>query len=142
MLTAKLKSEDVDGAATIWLRIDGARKNSLRFDNMETRGGDGPLRDTSGWSARRIVLDVPEEAESIHFGFYLRGTGSAWARDFGLSEVGDDISVTAGSRPERSKPINLDFSKRPPSGSQEPRFMARRSLRRPGSRSAPGGHSN
>lgn len=112
MLTAKLKAEDVDGAATIWMRIDGIRKDSLGFDNMEARGANGVLRGTMDWSTRRVVLDVPDEAESIHFGFYLRGTGSAWARDFDLSEVSDDIAVTAGSRPDRSKPINLDFSKR------------------------------
>lgn len=112
MLTAKLKAEDVDGAATMWMRIDGAEKESLRFDNMETRSADGVLRGTSDWSARRIVLDVPEEAESIHFGFYLRGTGSARARDFDLTEVGDDVSATADSRPKRSRPINLDFSVR------------------------------
>jgi len=111
-LTADLKAVDVDGAAAMWMRVDGARKDSLRFDNMETRSADGVLHGTSSWSARGIILDIPDEADSIHFGFYLRGTGSAWARDFDLSEVGEDVSVTAGSRPERSKPINLDFSAR------------------------------
>lgn len=112
LLAAMLKAEDVDGAATMWMRVDGAQKSSLRFDNMETRSINGVLRGTTDWSERRIVLDVPEEAESIHFGFYLRGTGSASARDFDLAEVGDDIAVTANSKPDRSKPINLDFSKR------------------------------
>ena len=93
LLSAKLKTEDVDGAATIWMRIDGKQRDSLRFDNMETRSKDGVLRGTKDWSARRIVLDVPEEANSIHFGFYLRGTGSTWARDFDLSEVGDEFEA-------------------------------------------------
>lgn len=110
MLTAMLKSEDVDGAATIWMRIDGKQSNSLRFDNMETRTSDGALRGTKDWSPRCIVLDVPEDADSIHFGFYLRGGGSASACNFALSEVGDDKAVTAGSRPDRSKPTNLKFS--------------------------------
>lgn len=109
-LTSKLRTEGVDGAATIWMRVDGAQKGSLNFDNMETRSNEGVLRGTSGWSERRIVLDIPEEAESIHFGFYLRGTGSTWARDFDLNEVGDDVAVTAGSKPSRSKPTNLNFS--------------------------------
>ncbi|MBP0578984.1 hypothetical protein J8I29_06685 [Labrys sp. LIt4] len=112
MLTALLKAEDVNGAATMWMRIDGTRKDSLRFDNMETRSVNGALHGTTDWSERHIVLDVPEDAESIHFGFYLRGTGSAWARTFDLTEVGDDTAVTATARPDRSKPINLDFSKR------------------------------
>lgn len=110
MLSARLKTEDADGAATIWMRVDGKQRNSLRFDNLETRAVDGVLRGTKDWSPRLIVLDVPEEADSIHFGFYLRGAGSVWARDFNLSEVGDDVAVTSGSRPERSMPTNLDFS--------------------------------
>jgi hypothetical protein len=112
MLAARLKTRDVDGAATLWMRVDGAQKKSLRFDNMEIRSGDGVLRGTNDWSGRRIVLDIPDEAESIHFGFYLRGTGSAWARDFDLCEVADDVAVTTGSRPDRTKPVNLDFSKK------------------------------
>lgn len=112
MLTANLRTDDVDGAATIWMRIDGTQGALLNFDNMETRTSDGVLRGTKNWTARRIVLDVAENAETVNFGFYLRGTGSAWARYFELKEVGDDVAVTAGSKPERSMPVNLDFSKR------------------------------
>jgi hypothetical protein len=55
---------------------------------------------------REIVLDVPGDAESIHFGFYLRGAGRAWARKFELTEVGSDVAVT---QHYRDRPINLDF---------------------------------
>jgi hypothetical protein len=110
MLSARLKTRNVDGAATLWMRVDGKQGDSLRFDNMESRTTDGAISGTKDWSARLIVLDVPDDADSIHFGFYLRGNGSAWARDFDISEVGGEIAETDGSRPARSKPINLDFS--------------------------------
>jgi len=110
MLSAKLKTKNVDGAATIWMRVDGKQRDSLRFDNMENRTTDGAIHGTKDWSARLIVLDVPEDADSIHFGFYLRGNGSVWARDFDLSEVRGEVAETDGSRPGRSKPTNLDFS--------------------------------
>lgn len=114
MLSASLKTAAVEGAATLWLRVDGAQGKVLNFDNMEARAADGVLRGTNGWTTRRIVLDVEAGAETINFGFYLRGTGSAWARDFELAEVGIEVTPTVGSRPERSRPVNLDFSKRLP----------------------------
>ncbi|CAM5486952.1 hypothetical protein MAUB1S_08161 [Mycolicibacterium aubagnense] len=112
MLTASLRTEAVEGAATLWLRVDGAQGKVLNFDNMEARPAEGVLRGANGWTMRRIVLDVEEGAEIINFGFYLRGTGSVWAREFDLTEVGSDVAPTVGSRPERSRPINLDFSRR------------------------------
>lgn len=110
-LRASLKAEEVDGAATIWMRVDRGMMDPLRFDNLEMRPSDGALSGTVDWSRRRIVLDVPDDAESIFFGFYLRGTGRAWVREFALAEVGDDTPVTANSKPEGFMPVNLDFSR-------------------------------
>lgn len=112
MLSAELKTENVDAAATIWMRVDGIDSRALRFDNMETRSSAGPLKGTNDWTGRRIVLDVPDEAQSIHYGFYLRGGGVVRVRNFDVSEVSGDTPVTAGSKPERTAPTNLGFSKR------------------------------
>ncbi|SFU56909.1 hypothetical protein SAMN02799631_01278 [Methylobacterium sp. 174MFSha1.1] len=108
-LSAELRVRDVVGAATLWLRADAAIGRSVAFDNMEERAVDGPLTGTRGWTARRIVLDVPEEAETLHFGFYLRGSGRAWAGGFALREASpeDEATVLARVRPE---PTNLDFA--------------------------------
>lgn len=109
-LDAQLKCQDVMGAATMWLRVDGERRNTLGFDNMEHRKRDGALSGTQGWQDRTIVLDVPDEAQSIHFGFFLRGEGFAWARGFRLSEAGEAVPTTVDARYEhRSEPTNLDF---------------------------------
>jgi hypothetical protein len=108
-LSAELRAEEVSGVATIWMRVDGTSRQILAFDNMERRDPEGPLTDTSGWARRQIVLDVPAAAESIHFGFYLRGRGRAWARDFTFAEVGRDVPPTAPHHSYRETPVNLDF---------------------------------
>ena len=109
-LRAQLKTEAVTGSATMWLRVDGDKARILAFDIMERRKKDGPLVGTVGWQERSIVLDVPSDALSIHFGFYLRGGGSVWARKFRFSEVDVTVAVTDDIRPRRTAPTNLDFA--------------------------------
>jgi len=108
-LSAELRSRDVVGAATLWLRADAATGRSVAFDNMEERSVDGPLTGTRGWTGRRIVLDVPETAESLHFGFYLRGSGEAWAGGFALREASPEDGEAARARISPA-PVNLDFA--------------------------------
>ncbi|MGX7707695.1 glyoxalase superfamily protein [Methylobacterium sp. Gmos1] len=108
-LSADLRVQDVVGAATLWLRADAAIGRSVAFDNMEERAIDGPLTGTQGWTSRRIVLDVPEEAETLHFGYYLRGSGRAWAGGFALREASPEDAVTVLAR-VRPEPTNLDFA--------------------------------
>lgn len=108
-LSAMLKTQDADASA-IWMRIDKQPGTVLRFDNMLERAGRGALRGTTDWTPCRVVLDVPEDAASIHFGFLLNRHGKAWARDFRLETVGDDIATTAGHGRYLAGPINLDFS--------------------------------
>lgn len=107
-LSAELKAEDVTGAATLWFRVDGLHGKLLTFDNMEKRVADGVLMGTTDWNRRDIVLDVPDEADSLHFGFYLRGGGTAYARGFELSQVDDTVAITVPMPPVR--PVNLDFA--------------------------------
>ncbi len=56
-LTARLKAKDVEGAGTIWMRIDRAPGDMLRFDNMEQRPRNGVLKGTTDWTEREVVLD-------------------------------------------------------------------------------------
>lgn len=108
-LRAELKSEDIDGAGTIWMRIDRAPGETLRFDNMEQRSTNGVLKGTADWTSREVVLDAPQEASSIHFGFYLRGRGQVWARRFDLAEVGEVVAATSTWQTFLDRPTNLDF---------------------------------
>lgn len=110
-LMASLKTEDAD-AGTIWLRIDDAGGKVLRFDNMMQRQTDGALRGTAGWTERSIVLDVPEEAASINYGFFLQGYGRCWARAFELALVDEKVMPTQLQGRYLPQPQNLDFSER------------------------------
>lgn len=114
-LTATLRTEDAD-CGTIWMRIDGTENQTLGFDNMMSREKDGPINATTGWTSRSIVLDVPIEAASIHYGFFLRGYGKVWARSFSLEVVSDAITATEISQHRGKKrilpnqPMNLNFT--------------------------------
>lgn len=107
-LAGELRTEDVSTGATIWFRVDGAG-GTLLFDNLELQRPDGPLAGTQGWSERSVVFDIPEAALSLHYGFYLKGSGRCWSRRFSLKTV--DASVPASSRkgPVLPRPTNLDF---------------------------------
>lgn len=88
----------------------------ILFDNMMSREKDGPIYATTGWTSRSIVLDVPIEAASIHYGFFLKGYGKVWARSFSLEVVSDATTATEISQHRRqkrvlpNKPINLNFT--------------------------------
>lgn len=114
-LTARLRTEDAS-AGTIWMRVDAAPGAVLRFDNMLKRDSLGALRGTVAWTERCIVLDVPPEAASIHYGFLLQNDGRVWAREFRLESVGQDVPPTVGQGPYLARPANLDFAEvsRPP----------------------------
>ncbi len=75
----------------------------------KSRTENGVLAGTTDWLRREIVLDVPAEAISIHFGFYLRGGGTARARSFGLDKVGADVPSTTGGTRFNPGPTNLDM---------------------------------
>jgi TIR domain len=107
-LRAELKTDNVTGAGTIWMRVDGPG-GTLQFDNMEKRKTLGVLKGTVDWVPREIILDVPEEAESINFGFFQHGTGATWARNFVLEQVGRDVPLTTRMN-YLDKATNLNFS--------------------------------
>ncbi|BCJ90186.1 hypothetical protein IZ6_09210 [Terrihabitans soli] len=106
--TGELKTEDVRGSGTLWMRVDRSAGHTLCFDNMETRAREGSLKGNQDWTRREIVLDVADDAESVHFGFYLAGTGCVWARDLEIGETTEQKS-TAIYYPEQ--PSNLSFDR-------------------------------
>lgn len=79
---------------------------------METRNGDkGPLLGSMDWTERNIVLDIPTDSVSLNFGFYLRGNGTAWASNFKIDIVGEDVPLSAGEYARmQDQPTNLNFS--------------------------------
>ena len=66
---------------------------------------------TQGWTTRHVVLALPEEAVVVHYGFYLRGSGTAWAGDFALREAEADERVTKAPVRLLPAPLNLDVAR-------------------------------
>ena len=106
-LSAELAGKEV-GQGALWLRIDGPAGKVLRFDNMLRRPLDGAIGGSFEWTHRDVVLDVPDDAVSLHYGAMLKGAGQLWARAFRLDEATPDTATTdRGAFPRR--PTNLDF---------------------------------
>jgi len=87
------------------MRIDGADGELLGFDNMERR----PVRGTSEWVRREVVLTVPHNAHAIAIGALLVGTGQIWVDDFSLEMVGSDVPTTVAEESLSQTPVNLNF---------------------------------
>ena len=73
-LIAQLKTEDAD-RGSIWMRVDHAPGKVASFDDLYDWKHEGVLEGTVGWTTRSIVLQIPQDASSISFGFVWSGTG-------------------------------------------------------------------
>jgi hypothetical protein len=117
-MTGWAKAKGVEGWAGLWMRVDGADKSGLAFDNMQKRA----LKGTADWKQYAIVLDVPDDAAAIAFGVLLAGKGQVWVDDFQFEAVDSkvpvtDMKVTPGDHKIKAldkvprRPANLDFEK-------------------------------
>ena len=106
-LSCFLKTENVFKCGA-WLRIDNATGDTIQFDNMDHRSIQG----TTDWNHYSIVLDVPEDSASIHFGVLLIGKGKVWSDGFRFEEVTEKVPTTNMLDVEHlpKQPSNLDFS--------------------------------
>lgn len=93
-LTATIKGEGLQAGSGMWLRVDDPNNKVLAFDNMSDRllMGDVPEKTCE------VVLDVPPEAASIHYGVFLAEKGCVHVRDMKLETVGTEVPVT-GKKP-------------------------------------------
>lgn len=104
-LSCFLKTENVSKCG-VWCRID-AQGKTIQFDNMDNRSITG----TTDWNFYSIVLDVPVESDSIHFGVLLIGQGKVWADGFRFEIVDETVQSTNMLGIERlpKEPVNLGF---------------------------------
>jgi hypothetical protein len=112
-LSGFLRTEDVTGHATMRIRVSDAAKEPLAADRNEDHAKNG----TTDWTMDQMVLDVAEQAETIEYGIWLSGDGTAWIDDFALETVGTDVPSTDVMSYGPS-PANLDFE-----GATHPRGM-------------------
>jgi hypothetical protein len=111
-----MKTEEAGGGGgQLWLRVDGQGAGSvLGFDNMNGRSPRG----TTDWQEYSIVLDVPENATSLNYGFFLGGKGQVWVNAVTIEPVGSDVPTTnmADKRTLATTPQNLGFKSEQPGG--------------------------
>ncbi|MGM9950677.1 MAG: helix-turn-helix transcriptional regulator [Lysinibacillus sp.] len=91
-----------------WCRVDNHSGDLLQFDNMDNR----PIVGTTDWNYYSIVLDVPADSASIHFGVLLIGTGEVWTDSFKFEEVDQSVPTTnmlANTEELPLEPVNLGF---------------------------------
>lgn len=89
-LTARVTTKDVTGWAGLWMRVDGPGKQTLAFDNMQSR----PLKGSTPCAPAQVVLDVANEAEVIALGLVLEGAGTAELAGVDLEAVDDTVPTT------------------------------------------------
>ncbi|MEK5488771.1 MULTISPECIES: helix-turn-helix transcriptional regulator [Lysinibacillus] len=106
-MSCYLKTADATKCGA-WMRIDNGTGDTIQFDNMDQRSVTG----STEWNHYSIVLDVPEEGDSIYFGVLLIGSGKVWADGFRFEEVDDKVPTTNMLSQEHlpTHPANLDFS--------------------------------
>lgn len=105
-LSAYIKTEEVERQAGLWLRINQSQIQTLSFADMNNR----PIQGTTAWQKYDLVLDVPNEATSIGFAFFLMGRGLGWVDDVQLEIVDQDVATTETTEaPPLTQPTNLNF---------------------------------
>ncbi|MEO7493881.1 MAG: transcriptional regulator [Massilia sp.] len=100
---ARVKTEDVSGWAGLWLRVDNAVNKPVAFYNSQ----DKPIKGSTGWSMRSVVLDVPIDAGAIAFGVIDNGKGKVWLDAISLEAVGSDVEVSVFPTPSLPKAPTL-----------------------------------
>ena len=101
---ALLRGYGVTGWAGLWLRVDGDRR-ALVLDNMQDR----PVRGSTDWAEASIVLDVPDDASSLHFGMLLRGAGAVDLAHPRFEGASTAVPVTAMPHRDRVLPSEPQF---------------------------------
>lgn len=91
-LSGWVKTEDAnEGGGRLWLRIDGQERGQmLGFDNMNNR----PVKGTQDWQEASIVLDVPQDASALAYGFFVSGGGKMWVNGQNIEVVGPEVPTT------------------------------------------------
>jgi hypothetical protein len=108
-LSAQLRVQDADGAS-IWLRANDAHGNVFTVDNRFGHSDNGAVSGIEEWVRRHVVLDISQEAQTLHYGFVLGGGGRLWGRDMKLDAGGQDVALTTAPKVVLAPPSNFDFA--------------------------------
>jgi hypothetical protein len=84
---AHLRTLDMSDWGGLWMSVNTNDGKTLAFYNTH----DNPVKGTSDWQERSIVLDVPADAGVISFGAIGAGTGQVWMEPVAFETVGRDV---------------------------------------------------
>jgi hypothetical protein len=96
---ARVRTQDVSNWAGLWMRVDSQSRSGVSFYNSQDR----PIKGTTEWQERSVVLDVPQDASMIVFGVIDSGKGRVWIDQLALDTVGQDVPVDS-MQPQRPLP--------------------------------------
>jgi hypothetical protein len=103
--SAMVRGQEMTDWAGSWLRVD-VTEGARALDNMNDR----PLRGSTDWTEAANVLDVGQDAASVHFGVLLVGAGAVDLARPRFEVVGADVPVTRiPPKPLAVGPQGLDF---------------------------------
>lgn len=108
-LAAELKSNDIDGWAGLWMRVNGLDDKMTAFDNMST--DNRAIKGTTEFKRYEVVLDVTEDANLISIGVLLHGHGQVAVGKLEIDVVSKFVPVTNiyQDNPVKARPTNLNF---------------------------------
>lgn len=86
---ARVRTQDISNWAGLWMRVDSQGHPGAAFYNSQ----DKPIKGTTDWQERSVVLDVPQDASAIMFGVIGAGKGTVWIDQLALETVGQDVPV-------------------------------------------------
>jgi RNA polymerase sigma factor (sigma-70 family) len=107
-LSGYIKTDRISDGAQLWMRVDRPGDRSLQFDNMDGRQPKG----TNDWAEYSVVLDVPEKATAVNYGFFVNGSGQMWVNGLKIEPVDKAVPTTerASNQSLPTKPRNIEFS--------------------------------
>jgi len=87
-LQARVKTKDISGWAGLWMRVD-TEGGPRSFYNSQNK----PIKGSTEWTTRSVVLDVPPGAKAIAFGVIAHGSGQVWIDDLSLEPVAKSVPL-------------------------------------------------
>ncbi|MEI8325414.1 MAG: hypothetical protein WCH44_08620 [Betaproteobacteria bacterium] len=78
-------------AVDLWA---GVYINTGMFSPRAMPSGVGKRGTNAQWQPVSVVIDVPQDVETIRMGLILVGNGQAWLSDLKFEEVGSEVPVT------------------------------------------------
>jgi len=85
IITAYIKTEYLNGSATLWCKVNDSNKKMISYQNMDLRNLD--VKGTVDWKQYHFVFFADSSARQLVVGGLLYGTGHVWYDKFNLEDA-------------------------------------------------------